>query len=429
MSGEPTTWWSLFPGRREDELAAFERHGAEAIVLSEAAGLLVLEVQWPVSGRDAMRLQVGFSYLHPIFRPNISAPEETLERHQNPVTSGLCLLAQEGGIWRSDELVADMIARQLQALLGVLDARALGDWDAAAAVEENFADPVSAYFNGLGEPNSAAYFDRSLRAPSDTFGLGEAGYHHRPPQTGDGHSCVEIELNRLTPLRGTWLASKFSLPQPAEKWVSLPTRWARISPLGCKSAQDLLDRADQVASAGAAHAAQLAKWKSVGDQPLSLTVVVVRDEAEYKPGSQRDGFIFILSRRAGKKLSPSVIKAFGISEDIFDRLSLQRALRERKALLIGCGAIGSFVALELARAGLAHLTLIDMDSVEPGNYVRWPFGRPLWGYLKAPALAAVINQNYPWTRAAGSSATVGAAVSDPDQAATVDAIHSLIFAP
>ena len=418
MSGEPDTWWKMFPNRRGEELAAFDKYGATTSVLSDAGGLLVLSVDWPIAGRENMNLRVGFSYLHPIFRPSISAPEEKLSRHQNPVTAGLCLLAQEDGIWRSDELVADMIDRQLRALLAVLDARAAGDWSAAAAGEENLADPTSVYYNGLGEANSAAYFDRGLRGPPGNFGFGQAGHHPRPPATAGGDSCIEIELNSLTPLQGAWLAPAFSLPQPSEKWSPLPTRWVRMSPLGCKDAEDLLDRAIQSASAATVVSTQLAKWKAIGDQPLSLTVVITSDEADYAPGSQRDGFIFILSRRVGKRWKASVVKAFGISEHVFERLPIHNAVRERKALLIGCGAIGSFVALELARAGFAHVTLIDMDSLEPGNYVRWPFGRPLWGYAKAPALAGAIMQNYPWTKAQGFAVTIGAAVNDPEQASS-----------
>ena len=44
------------------------------------------------------------------------------------------------------------------------------------------------------------------------------------------------------------------------------------------------------------------------------------------------------------------------------------------AVIAGCGALGSFHAAALARAGVGRLTLIDRDYVEPSNLHRqWLF--------------------------------------------------------
>lgn len=52
----------------------------------------------------------------------------------------------------------------------------------------------------------------------------------------------------------------------------------------------------------------------------------------------------------------------------------QEALLRAHAVVVGCGALGSFHAAALARAGVGRLTIIDRDYVEPGNLHRqWLF--------------------------------------------------------
>jgi adenylyltransferase/sulfurtransferase len=52
----------------------------------------------------------------------------------------------------------------------------------------------------------------------------------------------------------------------------------------------------------------------------------------------------------------------------------QEALLASHAVVVGCGALGSFHAAALARAGVGRITIIDRDYVEPSNLHRqWLF--------------------------------------------------------
>src|SRR5881227_284410 len=52
----------------------------------------------------------------------------------------------------------------------------------------------------------------------------------------------------------------------------------------------------------------------------------------------------------------------------------QEALLHSHAVVVGCGALGSFHAAALARAGVGTLTILDRDYVEPSNLHRqWLF--------------------------------------------------------
>ena len=48
----------------------------------------------------------------------------------------------------------------------------------------------------------------------------------------------------------------------------------------------------------------------------------------------------------------------------------QRRLREASVLVVGCGALGSVVTEQLARAGVGRLTIVDRDLVEESNLQR-----------------------------------------------------------
>ena len=48
----------------------------------------------------------------------------------------------------------------------------------------------------------------------------------------------------------------------------------------------------------------------------------------------------------------------------------QQRLLSSRVTIVGCGALGSVQAMELARAGVGHLTIIDRDYVEPSNLQR-----------------------------------------------------------
>ncbi len=86
----------------------------------------------------------------------------------------------------------------------------------------------------------------------------------------------------------------------------------------------------------------------------------------------------------------------------------QEALLGGHAVIAGCGALGSFHAAALARAGVGRLTLIDRDYVEPANLHRqWLFEESDAAEALPKAAAAARH-----LRAINSSVEVRAVVAD-----------------
>lgn len=72
-------------------------------------------------------------------------------------------------------------------------------------------------------------------------------------------------------------------------------------------------------------------------------------------------------------------------------------LVEKKVAVVGCGAVGGHMAVELVRSGVLRLTLVDFDIMRPENAFRHVLGNSAVGQPKTVALAAHIMQMFPYT--------------------------------
>lgn len=96
----------------------------------------------------------------------------------------------------------------------------------------------------------------------------------------------------------------------------------------------------------------------------------------------------------------------------------------RRAVMIGAGAVGSHVAMALAREGAFQWTFIDNDVLLPHNLARHALPRWCLGMRKAPALARHIVGLLGDTTAAGSIACDYLAPTEPERAALDQALKS-----
>jgi len=67
-------------------------------------------------------------------------------------------------------------------------------------------------------------------------------------------------------------------------------------------------------------------------------------------------------------------------------------LRSAKVAIVGCGSVGSKVAVQLARAGIGKFVLVDGDILAAGNLVRNELDWRAVGMHKSQALAARVNE-------------------------------------
>lgn len=95
---------------------------------------------------------------------------------------------------------------------------------------------------------------------------------------------------------------------------------------------------------------------------------------------------------------PCQLEGYSLKIDIFSRNTgiLESDIMLKKgAVIIGCGSVGSLVALELARAGVGRFFLIDMDIMSYHNICRHQCGILDVGKYKTTALQERILQINP----------------------------------
>jgi hypothetical protein len=90
-----------------------------------------------------------------------------------------------------------------------------------------------------------------------------------------------------------------------------------------------------------------------------------------------------------------------LSQPYEDRIWARHRRRTGAALIVGTGAVGGFLAEELARIGLSPLRLVDPDVLSVENLIRHPLGARSLGQPKAMALAGKIRCDFPPCEASG----------------------------
>jgi len=72
-----------------------------------------------------------------------------------------------------------------------------------------------------------------------------------------------------------------------------------------------------------------------------------------------------------------------------------QTLRGKKVAIVGCGALGGYLARALAQAGVGSLLLFDKDTLAPSNVGRHLLGVEAVGLAKSAALATRLDRDFP----------------------------------
>lgn len=387
-----TPWWKAFPGRLETELEALRLAGIDVEPNDpEIDGFLEVHLTVPV-GDKRTRLRARFPDTYPYLRPEVYADDLNLDHHQNPFQKNLCLLGRRLDHWLPQMSLAQLVEEQLPKVLrATTEGMPAGQ---LAEVEEQQAEPVSVYYSYT--PHCSCILD-----PSSV-----------PPDASCGSALIAIQ-EEASALRGAVI----ELKDPAGNNVgNLRWREQYRSRRVAQARWVVLDEAivqvdhDQFDEQLCERCPELRKNQWSGD--LDLILVGFPEETGWRTMGR--GWVLLLRRRVTSKGSFKPPQRFLIrveqagADSYYSRAPEARAIANTRVAIFGVGCVGAPIAIELARAGVQELTLIDGDDAEFGASVRWPLGLSAVGYPKVQALKAFINANYPETRVTAHVHRVGA---------------------
>lgn len=403
-------WWVRHPGTLEAEEQALTAWG-QPWSRDEgefALGRLVIKVQAPVDG-EPRELTALFPDSYPYFPPQVRLDAVRLPRHHNP-EGMLCLLANDSAEWKAGhDTLAGLLQTQLPQLVAASEPEA--DPQVVAETEEHAGEPLSNFLPYLA---SSAIFVPD-EAPAVELNSGKLELRGRK-RADEGLSAV---LARVTGPHDETLVT-FDLALPTFKdpvsgfWLRLPQRpvlqgrtpeeWRlqfyKIaedqSPPFAKWLQTA--RAGHVVIFGFIYPDEI-RWRTSGQDWLFLWVRMERPRKGARPARTRVGFI-----RADQAGDAALAM----------RAPELLALRDKTVVMVGLGAIGSPLAVQLAKSGVGRLQLIDCDHVQAGNTIRWALGWNWSGATKAEALAGFIANEFPRTKPAGLTFRIGVRQLNPD---------------
>jgi hypothetical protein len=419
------TWLDIFPERVEYEASELRDLGFELDKgeLADQRRLVMRGVSRTSRGEIALTIVYPDSF--PYLRPEVFATEIALERHHNPYEGQICLLDRSSRAWDVDLTGAWLISERIPHLIELLE----HGGDRLRAEEVPQGEPTSAYF--LTQAGTAVFVPvEALSMPEDAaYGQMELWLGANDPRTVTLRALLG-QVSTKGGRHGRVLAS--ADPQLAKRFGThkVKGRWVRLPELPNQNTPKALLRA----AAEVWPEVSRPQFAGVNDGQISVLGCVFSEEV--RQNRWEDSWLFIVHHRrvrAGvRNEGDFLVRGERLSRaDLGERIPRLARLGDKHVAVLGLGALGAPIVMELARAGIGRLSLLDFDRVEVGNCVRWPFGISTVGHDKVAVLQSVIAQDFPYTEVSGMNGRIGYA-SDPaslEQARTqseLDVIKSVV---
>ncbi|HEU4412851.1 MAG TPA: ThiF family adenylyltransferase [Polyangiaceae bacterium] len=147
-------------------------------------------------------------------------------------------------------------------------------------------------------------------------------------------------------------------------------------------------------------------WRSIEQHCRAREVLVVL--GVQRPSGRRGLVGLIVRRREGahpfdaqaiddSRIAPCYVDPVDRAY-LLPRGGANTDLGRCRVLVVGCGAVGGYVAMNLARAGLGTIDLMDPDSFEAANTFRHACGRAYVDYRKVVGLKLEIERLLPFVK-------------------------------
>jgi molybdopterin/thiamine biosynthesis adenylyltransferase len=392
-------WWKKYPRILEAEKAALNEAKYQWHIDEDEfkAGRLAVELILPRPAGD-LKLRAEYPDSYPYFPPEVFAADQIFPRHHHALQKNLCLLARGGEKWQPGrETLVQLLNEQLPTLEAVVAPDA--DEQMVSTAEDHVGEPLSAILPSV--KNCAIIVPDETPTPECTSGRLKLLLRATAPTIeADANGILKsiaddsgrqligfaTETPAFTvPCKGFWLRLP-ERPKLPNEFVNgaLTKHFVDLM----RSKMPTFNRAFESAKRGEQIIcgflyADEVSWKGTADDWFFISVKIDREGRGAQPTKATAKFI---------------AADWGGEKSWMFRAPALRPLRNKTALFVGTGSLGSPVVMQLARAGIKTLYLLDYDQLQVGNTVRWALGWEYAGIEKTVALKDYIVRNYPYTQ-------------------------------
>jgi molybdopterin/thiamine biosynthesis adenylyltransferase len=395
----PETWFEREPERREWELAEFARRElrAEEFVIG---GSLLVKTAMSFRGED-MEIQVAFPDEYPDVPPIVFGPP-LLGRHQvlGPHGGNFCLLEQPDSEWWPAMSAAELVDVDLRRLLNDSEQGS----EVVAAGEADMPEPMSGHV--VYERGKALLVPEPFWALELPMEGGEMAFVDVLP----GVSWLVISVDGLaTPdsrLVERYAASKGS--RHVATWTTL----SRIP--SWPTSADLLVEAERADPSLLRRVKKALKQDSRRSAANGWVAVTFLEEGPYR-GEKRRAWILLHVRvpRRGERQVLGAVRAQALmATERARRIPELTGLADARVLVVGAGSLGAPVTLELTKAGVGKIDVIDNDFYDVNNAVRHVASTHYAGMDKQLAVAVDAMNLNPFIEIRSHRMTVAGEASD-----------------
>lgn len=359
-------WWADLPRRALAERAAISDLADQKNWLQDVAWTVDSDLQLYVTfvlqvGERRIPLTLRYPEFFPDSAPSVIPKDDVrLSQHQYGSAGELCLQYRPDN-WSADITGAMMIESAYRLL----------------SSEEETGEPAV----------SDHRIQPAQRARSSTLRFIYS------PETFTALSDIEVGVVAEAEIREHCYAGVFAAQlerigsAEAPQWVEINKRGHGSTPLTSKVVR--------LPDGSATHCTTVeglaVLLEQHGFQPLAAELLQERTTVGLILFDGENIFVPMLMGEVGSRtlLNYSVIAA----EPGHERLGPEYVqLKESKVAIIGCGSVGSKVAVHLARSGVGHFVLVDGDILTSGNLVRNELDWRSVGMHKSPALATRLQE-------------------------------------
>jgi len=308
----------------------------------------------------------GYPSLRPLVF--ITDPKAFPARHHSPLDGNLCLIGRDTRQWMPGLTVPELLSAQLRETMN------------AGPNEDPQGEPDEVWWNSTGIPGSYCLIDSS-------WSLGNAD-HGKLMLRYSIHCAGGLPIFRAAVVRlmdhagatlGEWQGELPAALTGRESYEQV-VAWERVGGRIIPSGPDQPSRLQALVIASRlGKSDHLFRLGPESSKRAKLFAFAYQSEIEWKESGT--AWLFVLATGSSKAFKPDsrkpvelwVVRTYRAGPtDLAARAPAVYALRGKTIALIGIGALGAPLALELARNGAAELRLLEFDVVEPGNSVRWP---------------------------------------------------------